>query len=593
MKSIFHRYSSNTFEISPNNKPTVFTYEMLPWIEKNTLASRNDGGGVIPIPPYSDDLKLKTPASLAIVERFEEDGLTLLFNPRLKLGANSSLFFLDTSEEQRYKNKAAPVNELTSGMAAVLDHPTFRPGSVEELRQFLRNFEKYNEKNGWMLDVNPFFWRYFHGFSLVVAQLSDAESNVEKGFGLLDGRVYNFAYIVITLDWVIKHHQRLGDHAIPLVAHVLQYLNSDPVVSREVLKEVNAHNRRRQLSLEQRFKLFDEYRSVVYGTTRSDRKLAFHAQKLIKKSWKPFEQFFAIAFFSDLGVEANDDYLKAIALGAETDKGEPINIQRFRAERSKDIKTVEVECSRQFSRGDNFAAYVNSLPDPLTVYKGGVVVSSENIREGKGGKTSAPHTKLSESHLKRIGVSFTLNPLIAEWFATKSLQTLVASPVREKLPEGKIRPVVVRYEVSKGDVFFATDSRSEAEVMIENERALKIVDYKFCFPSKSIADFKEQLMLGGAKRTSYSLGMIPLGLRVISEFCKLRLEDPSLLNARSKAQPHTPYPSRHNITSLLHPATFGKEWLDDLKLHRKFVGGSYQNVYDESLWDEVHLDDGE
>lgn len=590
MKSIFHRYSSSSFEISSNNKPTVFTYEMLPWIEKNTLALRKDGGGVIQIPPYPDDLKLKTPASLAIVERIEEDGLTLLFNPRLKLGANSSLFFLDTSEEQQYKNKAAPVTEPTLGMAMVFDRPIFRPGSIDELRQFLRNFEKYNEKNGWMLDVNPFFWRYFHGFSHVVAQLSDAESNVAKGFGLEDGRVYNFAYMVITLDWVIKHHKRLGDHAIPLVAHVLQYLNSDPVVSREVLKEVNAHNRRCQLSLEQRFKLFHEYQSVVYGTTRSDRKLAFHAQKLVKKSWKPFEHFFANAFFSDWGVEASDDYLKAIALGAETNKGGRINIQKFRTERSELIKMAEIECSRRFSLSDNFAAYVNSLPDPLIVYKGGIVVSSENIREGKGGKVSASHTKLSESHLKRIGVSFTLNPLIAEWFATKSLTTLFASPVRELLLEGKIRPVVVRYEVSKGDVFFATDSRSEAEVMIENERALKIVDYEFCFPSKSMVDFKEQLILGGAKRTTYPLGMNPMGL---SEFCKLRLEDPSLLIARSKAQPHTRYPSRHNITSLLHPAAFGKEWLDDLKLHRKFAGGSYQNVYDESLWDQVHLDDGE
>lgn len=591
MKSLFHRYTKDNFELSSESRPSVFTYEMLPWIEKNSLALRNDGGGIVPIPRYADDFRLQNPAALAITKKLKDDGLTLLFNPRLKLGANNSLFFIDVSDEQKKKNKVASVRAPTYGTMTVFDHPAFVPGNVEEVRQALRDFEKYAERYGWLLDQNPFFWRYFYAFSRVMAELSDSESNVAKAFGLVDGRVYNYAYLVITIDWVVKHHKRLGDHVIPLVAQLISWLNLDPVASKEVINEVNSHHTRSRLTLAQRRKISGEFLAVIHGTTTSNKALAFHAQKNLQRdSWKPFEHFFLNAFFSDFGVEPTDHYLKRMTGRATNAKGERIDIGKYKRQRISLAVGAEKEFTRLSSHSENFHAYIDSLPDPLVIFKGAVVLATENIREGKGGKGNKSHLTLSDAHLKRVGVSFTVNPLVAEWFATKSFVTLLNSPVSGLLPEGKIRPVVIRYEVAKKDVFFVTDSRSEAEVMIGNERALTIRDYQFCFPAKAIGDIeKSDAIARGEKELS---GSLEISIVNLGRFSKFRLEDPSLKAAKRMNLSFTTYPDRHNVTSLLHPQSFGRGWLEELKLHKKFIGGHYENVYDSELWSNDGSDEG-
>jgi hypothetical protein len=565
MKPLLQRYTkSQHADLSPESPPLIFSYEILPWIEKNTLAFHSEQKQIVQVPQYSDKM-----SSGQILFLQKEENLQLLFNPRLKIGANNSVFTLDTSDEQRQKNKSAPILDIHSYATRVgLKIGDLVPGSLEELKTTLRQLEKYNVANGWLLDVNPFFWRYITSFIALIGDLGDASGSLKKALGISDGRVYNVAYQILLLDWIVKHHKRMGDHAIPLVAMLVSYINFDPPASRELLNEINSHHTRHLLTLERRQELLRELREVALATTSSNKKLDFHAQRLSKKTFKPTETFFSQLFANDVGVKPSTQYLERLMSANPS-----INWTLWRQQRDEGHRLADRFYTDAMGEMDNFHAYMKTLPDPLIVYKGGTAFSNEKIRKGRGGKANESHQYIADSHLKRIGSSFTVNPLVAEWFATRSTRTLADGPVRTLLPEGKLRPVVVRYSIPKKDVFLSYDLRSEAEVLIHNDRALRVIDYEFCFPSVTVNEYSR------------------LPIYTPAQFQKMRLEDPSLKAARQRNTSHTSYPNRDNIVSSLHPMCFGIEWVTDLKLHKKFIGGCYENAYDpksfESLISEI------
>jgi len=111
MKSAFHRYTSQQrFEIQQAKAPTIITFEMLPWIPRNTLMFSEETGGVVQVDQYSDELRQQNPVALGKLKFLKhEQGLTPLFNPPVKISANNSLLFLESTEDQRQRNKTAPL----------------------------------------------------------------------------------------------------------------------------------------------------------------------------------------------------------------------------------------------------------------------------------------------------------------------------------------------------------------------------------------------------------------------------------------------------------------------------------------------------
>jgi hypothetical protein len=554
MKPLLQRYTkSQRIDFSSNSLPLIFSYEILPWIEKNTLAYDSKNQQIVQVSQYPDGAPTR---QVGVLQQHES--LQLIFNPRLKLGANNNVFTLDTSDNQRVKNKNAPILDVHSHATSVgFKIGDLVPGSLEELKTTLRQIEKYNDANGWLLDLNPFFWRYITSFITLIGDLGDSSGSLTKALGITDGRVYNTAYQILLLDWVVKHHKRMGDHAIPLVATLVSYINFDPRASREVLNEINSHHNRRQLSFERRLELLRELREIALSTTLSNKKLDFHAQRLSKKQFKPTEAFFDQLFANDAGVKPSTQHLERLMSANRS-----INWTSWRRQRDEGIRLADRVYTDAMGAMDNFHAYLQSLPDPLIVYKGGTTFSNETIRKSRGGKASESHHHIGDSHLKRIGSSFTVNPLVAEWFATRSTRMLADGPVRRFLPNGKLRPVVVRYSIPKKNVFLCYNLRSEAEVLVNQETTLRVIDYEFCYPSVTVSDYSR------------------LPVYTPQSFQKMRLEDPSLKSARQRNTSHTSYPNRDNIVTSLHPMRFGIEWLKELKLHKKFIGGCYENHYD-------------
>jgi len=384
---------------------------------------------------------------------------------------------------------------------------------------------------------------------------------------LKDGRMYNFAYFLLLYDWLGKHHTRLGDHAIPLTTHLLNSVNYDPDLSRRLLKEVNGHYLRPKMTLGRRLQLDRELFNVLHGTAKSNKQLVFQSQKLLGRRVKPYDFFLYNALINDPALLTADQKLEVFRKYdlPLTRGGKRVTEDNFKIEVAEIREAFEKSYDEAGLKNEEFYAYIESLPDPLVVYKGAVVLSTETIRGGKGGKTSESFVTLSESHLKRIGTSFTLNPLIAEWFATKSLHTLTEGPIRFLFSIGKLRAVVVRYEIPKDRVFFITNLRGEAEVMIDNERALTIRDYKFCFPAIEIRDSDR---LGKSERVF--VGLENLNHVAQEKFIQGRLENPTMKSSQANRWSYTSYPTRQNIASLFFTGVYGDEWLSKVKLAKKF-----------------------
>jgi len=569
MKSAFHRYTSQQrFEIQQAKAPTIITFEMLPWIPRNTLMFSEETGGVVQVDQYSDELRQQNPVALGKLKFLKhEQGLTPLFNPPVKISANNSLLFLESTEDQRQRNKTAPLERHFPVTHSLFAKKDFIPGSVEDVKTFLRDFEKSNNEHGWLIDKNPLFWRYFWGFVDVIKTSSDPENWIYKAFGLKDGRMYNFAYFLLLYDWLGKHHTRLGDHAIPLTTHLLNSVNYDPDLSRRLLKEVNGHYLRPKMTLGRRLQLDRELFNVLHGTAKSNKQLVFQSQKLLGRRVKPYDFFLYNALINDPALLTADQKLEVFRKYdlPLTRGGKRVTEDNFKIEVAEIREAFEKSYDEAGLKNEEFYAYIESLPDPLVVYKGAVVLSTETIRGGKGGKTSESFVTLSESHLKRIGTSFTLNPLIAEWFATKSLHTLTEGPIRFLFSIGKLRAVVVRYEIPKDRVFFITNLRGEAEVMIDNERALTIRDYKFCFPAIEIRDSDR---LGKSERVF--VGLENLNHVAQEKFIQGRLENPTMKSSQANRWSYTSYPTRQNIASLFFTGVYGDEWLSKVKLAKKF-----------------------
>jgi hypothetical protein len=380
-------------------------------------------------------------------------------HPRLKVGIHNSLF---------------------------VDEPT-----SQDTFSFFRSLERFCNESGWTMEDNPLFWRYITEIVRAFASRSESKESLLHSLGIGGGSIYSISHITIVYDFLLRNHTKMGDHAIPLLQRLIAWLDFDPVGVKEIIHEIMYYGERGRLSVDEKFRLKNEL-------LQCERPIGTHPQakqeflRLASQAMSGGKSILTLLLdspesetFSGTSLIGLEDYfvLQCTFSKQLPSSIDPRKLQLLKTAKEEDFNEI---VEKQLAYDQAF----EELPEPLTVYKGCVLLKKEFVRAAFGGKRTPNFSTLGKSHRDRLGPCFTLSPLVAEWFALKTAANLPNYlmefahhyPALQALAGESLRPAVIKYQVPRSAVLGFQAIRGEAEIIVSDIDQLKVIHYDFVYP---------------------------------------------------------------------------------------------------------------
>jgi hypothetical protein len=391
-------------------------------------------------------------------DSLKPDGIPIR-HPRLKVGIHNSLF---------------------------VDEPT-----SEGTSSFFRSLERFCNESGWTMENNPLFWRYITEIVRAFASRSESQESLLHSLGIAGGTIYSVSHITIVYDFLLRNHTKMGNHAIPLLQRLIAWLDFDPVAVKEIIHEIMSYGERGRLSIEDKFRLKNELiqceRPIETNPQAKQQflRLASQAMSGGKNILTLLLDSPGSETFSGTNLVGLDDYfvLQCTFSKQLPSLIDPRKLQLLKQAKEDDFNEI---VEKQLTYDQAF----EDLSEPLTLYKGCVLLKKEFIRAAFGGKRTPNFSTLGKTHRDRLGPCFTLSPLVAEWFALKTAANLPNYlmefvrhyPSLQPLAGESLRPAVIKYQVPRSAVLGFQAVRGEAEVVVSDMDQLKVIHYDFVYP---------------------------------------------------------------------------------------------------------------
>lgn len=500
--SLLSRYRRD-IPISIDHISGFVTLENLPWIPKDSLSVRPDDNG--------QKVLAKRKLGINLFPTQTDDPIR---HPKFKLGLGDVIFIDDDT--------GLSVN-----------------ATLQATRTLLSRVESFADRYGWTFSENPYLWRCIFEVCKACGDLATSDGNALIGLGKTDGVVKNVAHAILFYDFVRKNHKRMGPHAIALTADLAVRLDFDMAAVATLIGEVVSWSDRAKLTYEQRERIVNEAWD--------------NAKQSLTRLPKCREAF--IKLYKQRKASGGNKHCSWLY---ETKQWKYDEASLFHHD-PKAMLALADAFDKDFTAQEVYRRplkdFVENHADPLIVYKGGVVLRGELIRDAFGGKANVNSRVPSPRHRSRLGSSFTVCPLIAEYFAQRtvcffdrhfSLYNEIYKQhgvSLDHLSPDNIRAVVAEYTIPKNAIFAVKHERREAEVIVHDTTKLRVNHYDFVLP-KGLVIYSQD------------------GVTLMKE----RLKDPSKSHSKSKGITWSPYLRRRNVTPLL-THLFGREIPT---LHKKF-----------------------